>query len=161
MEPSGSVPWIWKVDTDKWKSALQTKRRQHLTRSRLWQFTGMPFRLCNAPATFERLMKIVLHGLIGKIWLVYLDDVVVFGLTVEELLQRLNIVFEKLRGAAWKLSPKKCQLFQKEVRYFVFLMQELHWNCHPRNANYSRRKFAILCSWCHCFVAGTKGCAWS
>ncbi len=71
----------------------------------------MPFGLCNAPGTFERLMETVLRGLIGKICLVYLDDVVVFESTVDELLQRLNIVFEKLRGAGLKLSPKKCQLF--------------------------------------------------
>ncbi len=82
----------------------------------------MPFELCNASATFERLMETVLCGLIGKICFVYLEDVVVFGSTVDELLQRLNI--EKLRGAGIKLSPKKCQLFQKGVRYLGFLISE-------------------------------------
>ena len=47
----------------------------------LWQFTVMPFGLCNAPATFERLMEQVLAGLPITIALVYLDDVLVPGIS--------------------------------------------------------------------------------
>ena len=39
----------------------------------------MPFRLCNVPATFQRLMETVLAGLTKSYCLVYLDDVMVIG----------------------------------------------------------------------------------
>ncbi|KRZ81717.1 Retrovirus-related Pol polyprotein from transposon [Trichinella sp. T8] len=41
----------------------------------------MPFRLCNAPATFQRVMDLTLTGIKWKKCLVYLDDVVIFGRT--------------------------------------------------------------------------------
>ncbi len=62
--------------------------------------------------------------LIGKIWLVYLDDVVFFGSIVNELLQHFHMVFEKLGSVILKLSSKKRQLFQKEVGYLVSLILE-------------------------------------
>jgi hypothetical protein len=69
----------WQVDLrpDKEKTAFSTGQG-------LWQFTVMPFGLCNAPATFERLMEIVLRGLTYESCLVYLDDVIVIGRTFQE-----------------------------------------------------------------------------
>ncbi len=104
----------------------------------LWQLTLMPFGLCNSPSKFEHLIKTVLCGSIGKICLVYLDDVVIFGSTVDELLQRLCIVFEKPRGVGLKLSPQEWQLVWEEVRYLRFLfrkkdllqIQKRRMSCH-------------------------------
>ena len=45
----------------------------------LYQFTVMSFGLCNAPATFERLMEKVLSGLPWEVCLLYLDDIIVHG----------------------------------------------------------------------------------
>jgi len=83
----------------------------------LWHFNVMPFGLCNAPGCFERLMEIVLEGLQWKTALVYLDDVLVFGGTFEEELERLEEVLRRLRKANLKLSPKKCTFFQHEVPF--------------------------------------------
>jgi hypothetical protein len=103
----------WQVDLhpdDKEKTALSTAQG-------LWQFTVMPFGLCNAPATFERLMETVLRGLTGESCLVYLDDVIVIGRTFREHLLNLRNVFQRFRETHLKLNSEKCQLFQKEVRY--------------------------------------------
>ena len=62
-------------------------------------------------------MEKVLTGLQWEILLVYLDDVIVFGRTVEEELERLHKVFGRLRSAGLKLKPSKCNLFQKSVTY--------------------------------------------
>ena len=77
----------------------------------------MPFGLCNAPATFERLMDKVLSGLHWETLLVYLDDLIIFGRTVPEELSRLKQVFHRLRQANLKLKPKKCHLFKTKVSY--------------------------------------------
>jgi len=50
----------------------------------------MPFVLCNAPSTFERVMEQVCENLFYKICLVYLDDVIIFGKTFEEMIQNLK-----------------------------------------------------------------------
>ncbi len=52
----------------------------------------MLFDLCNAPATFERLVELVLLGLNYKICLIYLDDVIVYGGTFYDSLDRLKRV---------------------------------------------------------------------
>ena len=77
------------------------------TGSGLWQFNVMPFGLCNAPATFERLMEQVLIGLPMSEALVYLDDILVPGRSFSQQIANLRQVFERLRKAKLKLSPKK------------------------------------------------------
>ena len=70
-----------------------------------FEFTVMPYGLCNAPALFERLMERVLAGLQWKICLVYIDDIIVHGSTVNELASRLQQVFDRLRNIGLKLKP--------------------------------------------------------
>lgn len=83
----------------------------------LWQFTVMPFGLCNAPATFERMMEEVLQGILNKICLVYLDDVIIFGKDFSEMLKNLKLVFQRLKLANLKVNPKKCVFFGKKIKY--------------------------------------------
>ncbi|KAK9874212.1 hypothetical protein WA026_002568 [Henosepilachna vigintioctopunctata] len=87
------------------------------TGSGLYQFNVMPFGLCNAPATFERLMEMILKGLTWKTCLVYLDDVMVMGSSFEDHLKNLKEIFCRFRNAHLKLNYKKCCLFQNEVKF--------------------------------------------
>ena len=93
----------WQVpiaEQDKEKTAFRTSSRQ------LFEFNQVPFGLCNAPATFSRLMDRVLAGLHWETCLFYLDDIIVFSSTWEEHLARLREVFERLRHAKLKLGPR-------------------------------------------------------
>ncbi|KAM0724690.1 Retrovirus-related Pol polyprotein from transposon 17.6 [Formica fusca] len=83
----------------------------------LWQFTVMPFGLCNAPATFERLMERVLRNLLSKICLVYLDDIIIYGKSFTEMMENLEKVLLRLREANLKINPTKCILFSRKVKY--------------------------------------------
>lgn len=56
-------------------------------------------------------------GLQGLRCFVYIDDVVVFGETIEEHNEKLIEVFERLRQSNLKLNPKKCSFIQKEGSY--------------------------------------------
>ncbi|MBJ5603962.1 RNA-directed DNA polymerase [Salmonella enterica subsp. enterica serovar Albany] len=73
---------------DKEKTAL-------ITGSGLWQFKVMPFGLCNAPATFERFMEIILGGLAPEICMVYIDDIIVTGKTFDQHFSNLKTVFSR------------------------------------------------------------------
>ena len=103
--------WQVKMDeADKVKTAF-------ITRQGLFQFCTMPFGLCNAPATFERLMELTLSGLTWKCCLVYLDDIIVYGRTFEEALQNLRSVLDRIRRAKLKLKTSKCELFRSQVPF--------------------------------------------
>ena len=131
----------------------------------LWQFRVMPFGLCNAPATFERLMEAVLSGLHWNSLLVYLDDVIVFGQSFEQELERLREVFERFRRAQLKLNPKKCHLFQKEVQYLGHVVSPNGIQTDPDKCASVRdwpvpadkmqlRSFLGLCTYYRRFVRG-------
>ena len=69
----------------------------------MYRYRTMPFGLCNAGATFQRLMDLVMSGLHLDICLVYLDDIVVYASSAEEHLRRLEVVFQRLLEAGLKI----------------------------------------------------------
>ena len=83
----------------------------------LYEFQKMPFGLVNAPATFQRLMEVVLAEVARNGCLVYLDNVLVIGKSLEEHNANLATVLNRLRQAALRLKPKKCKFAQREVEY--------------------------------------------
>lgn len=103
--------WQVEVDVD------DREKTAFTTPFGLYQFRVMPFGLCNAPATFQRLMERVLAGLHWSTCLVYLDDIIVFSKTAEQHLKQLEEVFDRLRNAGLKLRPAKCRLLQNSVHY--------------------------------------------
>ena len=96
------------------------RKSAFVTREGLFEFNVMPFGLSNAPATFERLMELVLRGMTWRQCVVYIDDVIVFGTTFEETHNRLINVFDRLRQAHLKLKPKKCFLFKDSTLYLGY-----------------------------------------
>ena len=106
-----------------WQIAMEETSKEKTaftTHVGLYEFEVMPFGLCNAPATFQRLMENILHSLIGKSCLVYLDDVLVLGRTLEEHAENLEAVLSRIRAAGLKLKPSKCNLARKEVEYLGY-----------------------------------------
>lgn len=80
----------------------------------LYEFLKMPFGLCNAPATFQRLMDRLVPSDAAR---VYLDDIIVPGRTFKEASDKLRQVFLRIREAEFLLHPKKCTLFSRQLQY--------------------------------------------
>lgn len=83
----------------------------------LWQFTVMPFGLCNAPATFEQLMERVLKDIPRSQCVVYLDDLLVHAKDFDTALMNLREVLLAIRRAGLRLNPAKCNLLAKETTF--------------------------------------------
>ena len=114
------VSGYWQVNM----SPESVEKTAFATHSGLYEFAVMPFGLCNAPATFQRLMETVLAGLARNACMVYLDDILVLGATLEEHLQNLAQVFDRLRKAGLQLKPTKCHPAQKEIAYLGFIVTD-------------------------------------
>jgi hypothetical protein len=102
----------WQVamnDEDKKKTAFTTKYG-------LYEFNVMPFGLCNAPATFQRLMDELLRPYKGNFVEVYIDDITIFSKTFQDHCNHVNIVLDVLRQANLKLNMEKCFFFLTSVK---------------------------------------------
>ena len=118
--------WQVKMDTDSREKTAFT------THKGLYEFSVMPFGLCNAPATFQRLMERVLKGLVGESCMVYLDDILVIGKTFEQHMDNLKKVFGRIERAGLKLKPKKCHLIQPCVEYLGYVVSRKGISADPR-----------------------------
>lgn len=82
-----------------------------------YEYIRMPFGLKNAPSTFQRVMDNVLTDLVGKICLVYLDDIIIFSTSLQEHIENLQLVFEKLQKSNFKIQLNKSEFLKNEIAY--------------------------------------------
>ena len=169
LEQLGGAQWFscldlnsgyWQVEVDK----VDREKTAFTSRRGLFEFKVMPFGLCNAPATFERLMEIVLAGLNWQICLIYLDDIIVHGKTFAGMLENLDTVLRKLQEAGLKHKPSKCRLFKKEVEYLGHIISASGINPDPKKIQAVKdwpkpnnvtdiRAFIGLCSYYRRFIS--------
>ena len=130
----------------------------------LYQFK-VPFGLVNALSSFQRLMENVLRGIQWVESLLYMDDIIAPGSSVQESLRCLGNVFKRLKEANLKLKPSKCILFQRSVHFFGHVVSKkgvhtspdkiqavVDWPI-PKNAK-QVRSFLGLASYYRTFLKG-------
>ena len=128
-----------------------------------FRFPKMPFGLCNAPATFQRLMDTVLTGLNFEICLAYLHDIILFSHDLDSHLDRLQRLFERLRAANLKLKPSKCEILQRQVNFLGYTVSRDGVSTDPEKVKAIRdwptpqnlrqsRAFVGLCQYYRRFV---------
>ena len=122
LDTLSGANWFSTIDLKSgyWQVEMAPEDREKTafcTREGLFEFNVMPFGLCNAPATFQRLMDCVLAGLQWSSCLVYIDDVIIIGRSFDEHLHHLQQVLDRLKLAGLKIQPTKCHFLQREVNF--------------------------------------------
>ena len=79
-----------------------------------YHFHRLPYGLSNSPASFQRLMDVVLRDLTGTECWIFLDDLIVFSDTIEEHASRLEHVLQRFERANLQnvfLQNPKCGIW--------------------------------------------------
>lgn len=150
----------WQIEVDD----RDREKTAFITPDGLYEFKVLPFGLCSAPATFQRMMDTVLSGLKWQSCLVYLDDIVVFSDTFEQHLQRLQAVLDAIRAAGLSLKPEKCHFGYDELKFLGHVVsyagirpdpdKTIAVASFPTPANkHELRRFLGLCAYYRRFVA--------
>ena len=90
--------------------------------SGLYEFTRMPFGLTNAGASFCRLMEMCIGDQQYVTLLFYLDDICIFAETADQMLDRIEFVFSRLKEFNLKIKPKKSHFFQTSVTFLGHIL---------------------------------------
>ena len=88
----------------------------------LFEYTRMPFGLCNSPAIFQRLMQNIFNDSVFQILLIYLDDLIIYSSTLDEHIERLDKVITRLKENNLKLKGRKCHFFKEQVKYLGYVI---------------------------------------
>ena len=85
-----------------------------------WEYLVMPFGLCNAPISFQRLMNTIFKQEINSFVLVYLGDILIYSRSEEEHWGHLAHALDKLCRARLYGRLHKCEFLKEKVDYLGF-----------------------------------------
>ena len=110
---------------NEWKAAFKTNRG-------LLEPTVMFFGMCNSPATFQLMMDSIFAKQIeGNLIIVYMDDILIFGSNMDELIRNERIVMQILRENDLYLKPKKCEFRRPKVEYLGMVVEDGRLSMDP------------------------------
>jgi len=118
---------------DEWKTAFRC-------RYGLYEYTVMPFGLCNAPSTFQSMINDVFHDLLDEGVVVYLDDILIYSEDEDSHINLVRRVMERIRVAKLCCSIKKSVIHAREVEF-------LGYHISPEGISMSIAKVESVRNW--------------
>ena len=100
------------------------KTASHAGSSGLYEFTHMPFGLSNVGAKFCQLMEMCLEDQQYLTLLFYLDDICIFGSSINKMFDRIELVFQHLKEFNLKIKPKNSYFFQMNVLFLGHILSK-------------------------------------
>ena len=97
----------------------------------LFECNVMSFGLTNSPATFQRMITMIIGNEIGKSCLVYLDDILIYSSNREQHFRDVNVICFRLAASGLKLKWKKCKVEQTEVEYLGHIISSEYIKSSP------------------------------
>ena len=94
-------------------AAASVEKTAFCTNLGQWEYLVMPFGLCNAPSTFQRLMNTIFEKEINSFVLVYLDDILIYSRSMGEHWDHLHSALDKLRRAKLFGRLHKCEISEE------------------------------------------------
>ncbi|GKV32747.1 hypothetical protein SLEP1_g41332 [Rubroshorea leprosula] len=97
----------------------------------IYCYVMMPFGLKNAGATYQKLVQIIFKLQIGKNIEVYVDDMIVTSVQVEDHIDDLDETFQNLRRAQMKLNPLKCTFVVESGKFLGYVVSKKGIEVNP------------------------------
>ena len=95
----------------------------------------MPFGLSNAGSSFCHLMEQCLGDQQFVTLLLYLDDICIFVPTIDEMLDHIQLVFDRLNKFNLKIKPKECQFFSTSVLFLGHVLSAKGISANPEKVD--------------------------
>ena len=108
-----------------WQVMIRPEHQERtavITSRGLYEFVVMAFGLCNAPATFQRLMDTVIEPRYRRFIETYIDDVIVYSETEKDHLDHLDTLFAQLEKHKLVFKLTKCHFFQRNVKFLGHIL---------------------------------------
>jgi hypothetical protein len=90
----------------------------------LFEWVIMTFGLKNAGVTYQRVMNLIFHDLLGIILEIYIDDVVIKSDSKDSHLADLRLVLERMCRYGLKMNPLKCVFGVSADKFLGFIIHE-------------------------------------
>jgi hypothetical protein len=89
----------------------------------------MPFRLINAPATFQAYINKILKGLLDITCVAYLDNIYIYSDSIEEYAKHVREILDRLKKTELYVKLSKCEFDKKEIIFFKIRYRRT-WDTH-------------------------------